>query len=232
MSFNWTQNEQEYFATASLEEKRIAMANAFIARDWMAFEWMMARGVNPNDVPYDMLWDAVRKEDLEAVKRLLAVNYNVHAIDDVAFRDAVRLGNMDIAKLLQAAGANVRAVNDESMSLAAERGDAVMIRQLRAWGVPAVGWKNDPLVRAAEVGSIESVKELLRLGATLEDEEGYYLPVRAAIRQNDEEMGKLIMKNLKKVDDVIDAMQLHEAFLPDDWKQMVDRWRLAIALGK
>lgn len=230
MEFNWNDAEQAYFETASQEERRIAMANAFLARDWNAFEWILKKGINPNEVPYDMLWDSVRKQDVDAVRKLLAYGCNVHVIDDVAFRDAVRLGNMEIASILKEAGADVHAVNDEAMSLAAEQGDATMIRQLRAWGVPASGWKNDPLVRAAEGGSVESVKELIRLGATLEDEEGYFLPVRAAIRQNNEEMGKLIVRNMKKTDEVIAAIEESDAFLPDDWKQKIERWRLAVSL--
>jgi ankyrin repeat protein len=231
MDFSWSDDEKTYFLEASVEERRNAMANAFLARDWEAFQWMLGKGIHPNDVAYDMLWDAVRKQDEDAVRRLLALNYDVHRVDDVAFRDAVRLGNSTLAQLLKQAGADPRAVNDESMSLAAERGDVLMIRQLRSWGVPAEGWKNDPLVRATEAGSRDAVKELLRLGATLEDKEGHYLPVRAAIRRNDTDLGKLLLKHLKNIPDVLDKLEEASAFLPDDWRHRVERWRLALAMG-
>ena len=230
MDFAWSDEEKSYFLEASKEERCNAMANAFLARDWDAFNWMLDKGIHPNDVPYDMVWDAVRKQDEEAVKRLLALQYDVHRVDDVAFRDAVRLGNSVLVQLLKQAGADPRAVNDESMSLAAERGDVAMIRQLRSWGVPVEGWKNDPLVRAAEAGSKEAVKELLRLGASLEDKEGHYLPVRAAIRRNDQDLGKILLKHLKNVPEVMEKLDDASAFLPEDWRHRIERWRLSMAM--
>jgi ankyrin repeat protein len=230
MTFNWGESEKAYFNTATKEERNNALANAFLARDWGVFDWIVSQGVHPNEVSYDMLWDAVRKQDEDAVKRLLVLKYDVHRVDDVAFRDAVRLGYMSIAKLLHAAGADPHAVNDDAMSLAAQRGDVAMIRQLRSWGVMVSGWKNDPLIRAAEHGHLDAVKELIKQGAKVEDEEGFYLPLRAALRRNDDAMGRCLLKNLspKAIEDMLERFEDASAYLPEDWEPTIERWRLTI----
>lgn len=229
-AFEWSKESEEYFFKTTNEERKNAMSNAFINRDWDAFYWMFNHGIHPNDVSYDMLWDAVRLEDEDAVSKLLALNYDVHRLDDIAFRDAVKTGNKKIVIMLKEAGANPRAVNDDSMSIAAANGDVIMIRLLKSWGVPAEGWKNDPLLRATESNSKEAVKELLKLGATLDDEEGFYLPIRAAINRGYRDTGEVLLKNLKDVPQVIDSLDKKSAYLPENWKSIIDNWLLTLAL--
>ena len=229
-TFEWGTTEKEYFFKASPEEKKNAAKNACLARNWEAFEWIVNNGFDINSLSYELLWDAVRKEDVFAVKKLIELNFNVHRVDDVAFRDAVRLGNTTIMKLLFTAGANIHAVNDESMSLAAERGDVYLIRQLAQWGVPATGWKNDPLVRAAENQHVEATKELLKLGATLDDEEKNYLPIKAAIRQNNAELGQILLKSINSVSDVVESIEESSSLLPENWKEIINHWHLSLAI--
>jgi Ankyrin repeats (3 copies) len=231
MQFIWGESERNYFLNESTsEEKQTALANAFVYKDWDAFEWIVSKGVKPNDVRYEMLWEAVQRQDVNAVSKLIAHGCDVHRVDDVAFRDAIRANNLEIAKMLREAGADIHAVNNEALSAAAENGHVQAVRLLCSWGVPATGFKNDPLIRAAEHGHTETAKELIRLGASVEDDAGNYLSLRAAIKQNNAEVGVLILGKLANVEEALESLGESDAYLPDDWKLRIEHWRLSASM--
>lgn len=235
MDFVFGLNEKNYFKQATHKEKQNALVHSFLSRDWNSFSWMLQNGISLNDITYEILWDAVLRNDASAVEKLIAAGVDVNRVDGIAFREAIRLGNIEIAELLFNAGADPKVVNNQAMSIAAEGGNVQAISKLCSWGVPASGWNNDPICRAAENGHIAAVECLLKNGASLEDEDGnpLTLPIRSAIKNNNQELGKLIISALdrEKIIKVLKVLEETDGYLPDDWSQRVEYWRLMLSMG-
>lgn len=233
MEFVFNDNEKEYFSKATSHEKQNALVHAFLARNWEAFDWILAQGMDLNKITYEILWDAVLRQDINAVKKLIASGVDVNRVDGIAFREAIRLGNLEIADVLVSAGADPKVVNNQAMSLAAEVGNLAAVKKLIALKVPAKGWNYDPLVRAAENNHVGVMEYLLGcLKGDFDSIDPLKLPMRAAIKNNSNDIGKLIIKSLDKdkMMELLESLEERSGFLPDDWAQRVEHWRLMVSM--
>ncbi len=128
------------------------------------------------------LIDAVKSNDIAAVRSLLAskVDVNAAAADSsTALHWAVQNDNLEIASLLIGAGAQVNAAtryNITPLSLACTNGSAAMIQRLLEAGVDANSTSEEgqtALMTAALNGKVDAIKVLLSHGAKLDTIEPY-----------------------------------------------------------
>ena len=232
MKLKWTEEEERYFEkNADEKEKMTALENAFEAQAWSVVDWIVARGVNPQNSYGYMVWDAVKGQDLGLLKKLISYNCNVRLIEDVAFRDAVKLKSLEMAKVLKEAGADPKAVNSTAMTLAAENNDVAMIKQLAEWGVSYFGWQNEPLISAVGKGAMDAAKLLVEMGANFEDEKEFYMPIRYTLCEDNEDMGKFVLKHTKNIEEVMTRLETFDAYLPENWKIKLDKWRLSMTIA-
>jgi ankyrin repeat protein len=115
------------------------------------------------------LWEAIRKNQVDAVERLLDSGMSVLATDEhanTAAHLAAEAGNLAILRLLRERGAPLDRLNwiDQSpLSLAAWKGHLSVVKYLCAQGAPTHGpnLNTAPLGTAAAAGHLEIVKYLV-----------------------------------------------------------------------
>jgi ankyrin repeat protein len=120
------------------------------------------------------LIDAVKKQDVQLVRSLLAQHADVNAAEadgSTALQWAAQRDNREIADLLTAAGAHVTASNRYNvtpLSLACTNGDALLIEHLIKVGADANATSEEgqtALMTASLTGKVDAVKVLLAHGA-------------------------------------------------------------------
>ncbi len=125
---------------------------------------------------------AVKQNDIEQVRVLLAQHVNVDAVEAdgaTALYWAAQRDNLEIADLLIAAGANVRAAtryNVTPLSLACLNGNASLIEHLLKAGADANATSNEgqtPLMTASLTGKVDAIRVLLLHGAKVNEREPY-----------------------------------------------------------
>jgi len=128
------------------------------------------------------LIDAVKNNDLPAVRALIAQGLNVNASEadgSVALHWAAQRDNLEVADVLIAAGAKVTSAtryNITPLWFACKNGDAVLIEHLLKAGADANEAEEEgqtPLMTASLTGKLDAVKVLLAGGAKVNVTEPY-----------------------------------------------------------
>jgi ankyrin repeat protein len=144
---------------------------------WIAIAWLTACAAFGSE-----LIDAVKSENIAAVKSMLArkVDVNASAADTSAPLDwAVERNNLELVNLLIDAGANVNAAtryNITPIALAATSGNAAIIERLLKGGVDANSKSEEgetALMGASLNGNVDAIKMLLTHGGDVNAAEPY-----------------------------------------------------------
>lgn len=122
-------------------------------------EALLARGAGPAN-PLNMLWGAVARRSLVAVKTLLACGADPNECPD-ALVTAVCIGHPEIVKELLAHGADPNALNCMALQQAFRNKRREIVKILLDHGASP---SPSALVDAATLGYVESVQKLLDLG--------------------------------------------------------------------
>lgn len=134
------------------------------------------------DGPADRLIDAVKQQDLQALRTLLAQHADVQTAEpdgSTALHWAVQRNNPELVDVLIAAGANVKAAtryNITPLSLACTNGNAVIIEHLLQAGADANSTSEEgqtALMTASLTGNVEALKVLLAHKAQVNAAEPY-----------------------------------------------------------
>jgi ankyrin repeat protein len=76
------------------------------------------------------LFEAVRKGNLEEVKRLLSEGADVHYENNFAIKSSCYFGHLEVVKLLVEHGANFHDDNDKAVKLANDNGHKEIVNYL------------------------------------------------------------------------------------------------------
>lgn len=149
-------------------------------RGWcLAFLFLAAMGFAAGE---GNLMEAVKNQDVSAVRSLLAQRADVNATEadgSTALHWAAQRDNAEIVDLLIAAGANVKAAtryNITPLFLACANGNAGIIEHLLNAGADPNGTSEEgetALMKASRVGKVEAIKLLLSRGAKVNVAEPY-----------------------------------------------------------
>ena len=139
--------------------------------------------------------EAVRQNDINAVRALTESGADVHAICDEPLMAAVNLGNAEACRLLIKAGANVNAKHHSKKPLLSYAGSTEVVRLLIDAGadVNAQAYNGEtPLTNAARLKGAEAVRYLIEAGADVNSGAGETPLMIAANFRNTEAARALI----------------------------------------
>ena len=110
-------------------------------------------------VKHDLLFQAVRKNELYVVKYAVEKGASVRGYDDYCLRWAANHGNFEIVKYLVQQGANVHVCNESSLIAASFYGHIEIVRFLILSGAIV---NSESLLYAAKKGHLEVLQFLLQ----------------------------------------------------------------------
>ena len=114
------------------------------------------------------LIEAVERNDVKAVIKLLTNGIDVHFADDFLLWMASFHGHVEMISLLLNAGADVHAENDHALQLASQKGHVEVVALLLNAGADVHAENDHALQLASQKGHVEVVSLLLNAGANPE----------------------------------------------------------------
>jgi ankyrin repeat protein len=113
------------------------------------------------------LTKAVKKADLDLVKKLIEQGADIHFNNDRALRSASLNGHLHIVKYLVNKGANIHIYDDEALGDASVNGHLDIVKYLIEQGVDIHANNDGALRNASYNGHLEVVKYLIDQGADI-----------------------------------------------------------------